>query len=209
MVFAPKTFQEALELSPDELAKTDIALINLLFAVGLPGSEGLNTPACLARIDVWTEEVRLLTEQNFRRFRPEKPADTPGFLRCWTLCKLLRHHKGLRHHLKPKDARPDLSYTVVGPDIGLGPYDSYRSAEPVFIHGLLGEKKIGACSSFPVLFIAVGRRLGYPMKLMSAVAHMFLRWDDPADTFNMDFSEFYINRHPDEYYIDKPHPWTD
>jgi hypothetical protein len=206
-VIQPQNFRDLLALRREELARCDIALVNLLCAVGLPGAEELDIGACLARVGAWAEEVRRLTEWNFRRFTPRTPRDTPGFVRCWTLYKLLRHGKGLEHHLRPPDDRPDVRSVAVGCSIP-GPDSCYRRAEPVFIHGLLGAKKIGSCASFPVLFAAIGRRLGYPLKVALSAGHAFNRWDDPADTFNMDAGSFHINRHPDEYYIDWPKPWT-
>ncbi|MEM8739334.1 MAG: hypothetical protein AAGG38_12800, partial [Planctomycetota bacterium] len=61
---APQTFNSLLVLSPDELAKVDIARVNLLCASGLPGSDDL-TPATieklLARLDTWAERVKYET----------------------------------------------------------------------------------------------------------------------------------------------------
>jgi hypothetical protein len=37
--------------SEEELGKQDIAAVSLECAVGLPGSEGLDIPACLERLD--------------------------------------------------------------------------------------------------------------------------------------------------------------
>lgn len=204
----PNNFDELLRLSADDLRLCDIALVNLLCATGLPGSERLDLAGCLTALERWAVEVHQETERNFRFFTPKTARDTPGFLRCWTLCKVLRHKRELRHHLTPPDATPTKRYVGMG-CVEPGPKSSYRSSEPIFLHGLLGPRKIGSCTSFPVLFAAVGRRLGYPIKLVLTVRHVFIRWDDPNDAFNMDSSEFHINRHPDDYYINWPKPWTD
>jgi hypothetical protein len=37
------------------------------------------------------------------------------------------------------------------------------------------------------LYVAVGRRLGYPLKLVTAVGHLFCRWDDPARGVRLNF----------------------
>src|SRR5258706_9359984 len=107
----PRTFEEILTLSESELGRCDIALVNLLCAIGLPGAEELDIPACLAKLDAWTEDVRCQTDENFKRFTPKTPRDTPGLVKCWTLCKVLRHWKGLKHHLEPPDLIPGQKYT--------------------------------------------------------------------------------------------------
>ncbi len=43
--------------SNDELARGDVAYLNLLAAEGLPGSESLDVRAALAQVDRWTEVV--------------------------------------------------------------------------------------------------------------------------------------------------------
>src|SRR5579862_1924489 len=37
--------------------------------------------------------------------------------------------------------------------------------------------RTGTCASMPVLYTAIGRRLGYPVKLSNAKDHLFVRWD--------------------------------
>lgn len=51
----------------------------------------------------------------------------------------------------------------------------------VFLTGLLGEKKVGTCVSMPVLYVAIGRRLGYPVSLVNAHDHLFVRWQKPGE----------------------------
>lgn len=53
----PKTLDELLALSPDQLEKVDLALINLLCAVGLRGSENLDVEECLRTLDAWTLNI--------------------------------------------------------------------------------------------------------------------------------------------------------
>ena len=48
----PKSLAELLALSPDQLEKVDIALMNLLCAEGLRGSEDLDAQQCLDTLDV-------------------------------------------------------------------------------------------------------------------------------------------------------------
>jgi hypothetical protein len=57
-----------------------------------------------------------------------------------------------------------------------------------FLHGIIAGRG-GTCASLPVLYAAVGRRLGYPLKLVRTTQHLFLRWDDPGgERFNVEIS---------------------
>ena len=56
-----------------------------------------------------------------------------------------------------------------------------------------------------MLFAAVGRRLGYPLKLVTTARHLFARWDDPfGERFNIEINETGLNTHPDEHYLTWP-----
>jgi hypothetical protein len=76
-----------------------------------------------------------------------------------------------------------------------------------FIHGIT-EGQGGTCASLPVLYVAVGRRLGYPLKLVRAAAHLFCRWDGDGERFNIEGTNRGVNFYPDEYYLTFPHPMT-
>jgi hypothetical protein len=49
----------------------------------------------------------------------------------------------------------------------------------------LGQRRMGTCSSMPVLYVTLGRRLGYPVKLVTAKAHLFVRWEQTGERFNL------------------------
>src|SRR5262249_10838641 len=73
-----------------------------------------------------------------------------------------------------------------------------------FIHGaILG--KGGTCASIPVVYAAVGRRLGYPMKIVSAKGpgfdHLLARWDNgQGERLNIEGTGHGLSCHPDESY---------
>jgi hypothetical protein len=66
---SPIKLQHLLASSPAQINQSDIALLNLLCAEGLPGAEGLNPQDCLATLDRWTERVRSETERHLYRYR--------------------------------------------------------------------------------------------------------------------------------------------
>jgi hypothetical protein len=76
----------------------------------------------------------------------------------------------------------------------------FRDSRDQFIHGMIvGDG--GTCASMPVVYVAIGRRLGFPMKLVSAKAHLFARWDSPDARFNLEGAGMGFSIKPDEYYL--------
>ena len=88
------------------------------------------------------------------------------------------------------------------------PWTTSDSTE-VFIHGILGAKRTGTCSSLPTFAIAVGRRLGYPLKLVLAPNHTLYRWDDGNEVFNMQHTEAGGDVRTDEYFYEWPRKWDE
>jgi hypothetical protein len=85
----------------------------------------------------------------------------------------------------------------------------FANSQDIFIHGLTGPAHMGTCSSMPVLYIALGRRLGYPLKLVTTRQHLFMRWDSPTERFDMDATGKGLERYDDEYYKKWPFPITE
>ncbi len=56
-------------------------------------------------------------------------------------------------------------------------------------------------------FRRCGRRLGYPVKLVLTVQHIFNRWVSPTEEFNMDGSMKHIGGDQYHDYIDRWRPW--
>lgn len=52
----------------------------------------------------------------------------------------------------------------------------------------------------PVLYVAVGRELGYPLKLVTTKGHIFVRWEGGGERFNVEATGQGLNRFEDEYY---------
>jgi regulator of sirC expression with transglutaminase-like and TPR domain len=84
----------------------------------------------------------------------------------------------------------------------------YADASDVFLHGLLGPKRSGTCASLPVLYVAVGRRLGYPLKLVTAKNHLFVRWDGAGERLNIEATTQGLTTFEDDYYRRWPFPMT-
>jgi hypothetical protein len=175
-------------LTDAELARFDVAAVNLACAAGLPGVERFDPAQILRRLDEWAWHAGRYTERvlpQFRR-RPEEYGGSEAYFRVLVLVTALQRDLGLRYN-------PD----KMSPDTPLGPADS-------FIHeAVLGSG--GTCASIPVVVAAVGRRLGYPIKLVACLgkewAHVFARWDGPAgERFNIEATNRGLNCDPDDYY---------
>ena len=162
----PRDLSELLSLPQADLGRVDIARMNLLCAKGLPGAEGLDLDRCLATLDQWTESIRRYTADGLLRFRRDPFGDGgdghEGVFRFVAMATLLKHPRGL-----------GVAYqqTAKGNFIFLDSRDD-------LIHGLL-TRRLGTCASLPALFVAIGRRLGYPMHLALAKRHFLCQWVDP------------------------------
>jgi hypothetical protein len=190
-----KSLGGLLALSASQLRHTDTAEMNLLCATGLPGAENLSVGRCLATLDAWARRVRRETDRHLYRFR-QAPAEfnhSEGYFRMLMLVTVLQQDFGVRYN-------PD---RIRGID--------FRDSRDLFIHGLLDEPHTGTCASMPVLYVAAGRRLGYPLKLVLTHGHIFARWEgaDGRDRFNVECASRGMLSFPDAYYKTWPTPLTD
>jgi hypothetical protein len=167
----PRTLKELLALSPAQLDQCDIGLMNLLCAYGLPGAEDLNVDECLKTLDGWTQRVSEETQRHEYRFNehPEQFRNSLGYYRMMMLGTVLVQDLGIQYN----------------PDLALPQMDGQRptmasgtDSKDIFIHGLLNGNHYGTCASMPVLVVAIGRRLGYPVNLAGAKLHLYARYED-------------------------------
>jgi tetratricopeptide (TPR) repeat protein len=190
----PKSLAELLSLPPEQLDRVDIALTNLLCSEGLPGSEGLDAPAVLATLDKWAEAVALETARSWPQFLrdPGDYENSEGYFKALVLVTVLERDLGVRYNLERAD-QPD-----------------FRNSKDQFIHGMVNDANGGTCVSMPVLDLAVGRRLGYPLKLALAREHVFWRWDDGrSPPMNFNNAGRGLTSDPDEFYRSWPRPIGD
>jgi len=182
-----------LAAGPDGLADIDIAEMNLLCAAGLPGSERIDIERILAKLDGWAERVKSETGRNMHRFResPGEYNNSEAYFRAMMLVTVLQQDLGVRYN--PARIR----------DV------DFNRAADLFIHGMIAGGEGGTCVSMPVLYAAIGRRLGYPLKLVLAKAHVFVRWDDGGgERFNIEATNQGMNSFDDEYYKTWPQKMT-
>ena len=188
-----RSLYELLSLSEAELEQVDIALMNLLCAQGLKGAEGISIEQCLARIDEWAQKVKRDTEARFRNFyrNPGKYDNSQAVFQMINLALTLKNDFGVHYNL---EAAKDWDFS---------------DSKDIFIHGLLDDRRAGTCTSLPVLCIAIGRELGYPLKLVHAKQHSFVRWEDERERFNIEVCCPGVDIRSDEYYKRWPHEITE
>lgn len=188
------TAHEMAGMSDSEFGSLDIAEANLACAVGLPGSEGLHIAACLHRLEEWTDYARLKTQralQNKGKFREYD--DWPdGRYRALMLQMAIQNDLGVKSNHERMSQ----------------PYDGSDSRD-LFIHGVLTNLHLVMCMTAPVLYAAIGRRLGYPIRLVKTKCHVFCRWDDSnGERFNIEPTNPGFISHSDDYYRSWPFEWT-
>ena len=173
-------------MTREQLAGADIAAMNLACAEGLAHTGDLDVAQCLATLDQWARRVDRNTEQQLGRFRisPLAYDNSESRFRIVLLIETLKAKCGVR--LDPRRTG-QLNYK----DPGL-----------MFIHGTLARRSAPSGVTLPVLYAAVGRRLGYPLRLVQAKNYTFLRWDEPktAERFNIEITADGLQCLPDTHY---------
>jgi hypothetical protein len=193
------TLDDFFALEPSRGLAVEIARRNLLMAKGLPHAENLDVDQYVARLDAWAERVRYQTERRERDFHRD-PSAFNGSEPTWRMAMLtqvLEHEYGVRYNPARIDGDPDWS-----------------DSRDLFINGLLGPDRTGTCPSLPVLYAAIGRRLGYPLRLVHSPGHCFCRWDGTThehrawrERLNVESHGKGMNVYPDDRYYYEPVVW--
>lgn len=185
------TLPELLFLPVDQIARWTIALRNLICATGLPDTADLDILKCMQVLEEWTEFVASETQRLFHHFH-RNPGDynhSEAYFRMLVLITALQRDIGLTYNPK-----------------AIGQYDFTNSADS-FIHGLLTGNKQGTCTSMPVLYTAIARKLGYPVYLCLTSGHIFCRWQGTTgERFNIEASGRGLSTPPDDHYRTWPRP---
>ncbi len=178
-------------LSDDELAQRDVAETNLFAAYNLPYAGKLEIADLQKQLDQWAERVDDATRRAIARGAPELRQMPFGQFRILVMVSVLQRSLGVRYNFGFME----------------GEYDGSDSRN-LFIHGLL-QGHGGSCVTLPVLYAAIGRRLGYPIKLVQAKEHTFCRWSEPGgERFNIEATSPGFTPRSDEYYLTWPVPIT-
>jgi len=187
------TYQGLLKATDAELAKIDIAEMNMACAEGLPGAENIDIPAHLKTLDRWARAIRKETEKYLYQFyrNPGEYNNSLAYYKVLLMVSVLQQDLGLMYNM-------ELVNSGIMDDYKSSRF--FRDSNDVFLHGFFSPKHSGTCSSIPVLVAAVGRRLGYPIKLVTNKLHLYNRWEGKEEIFNVDAASRGLHVKPDEYY---------
>lgn len=174
----------------------DTAAFNLELARGLPGGEDLDVPLCLRTLDEWAARVWRETERLFYLFQRDPSAfgGSEAQFRVMALVTVLQRDLGVHYRQELIDMSDDRFF---------------GRADHLFIHGVV-QGQSGSCSSLPAAYAAVGRRLGYPVRVVKTLGHLFARWDNPftGERFNFDCAMRGFEARGDDHYRRWPYHMT-
>ncbi len=200
----PKTFQELLSLTPSQINKCDVGLINILCAEGLVGSENLNVEECLKSLDEVALEIKEATEKAMPRYYQE-----PSFHKNYSVNQFKIMVMGSYVQRKLKwTYNPELAWPPDRATERMLQEKMQVSSKNVFLIGLVDKPHFGTCSSLPSLWVTLGTRLGYPLYTVQANTHGFARWDDGKERFNFEIVDGGASFPPDERYLEWPFSLT-
>ena len=177
----------------------NVGELNLLCAKGLPGSEDLDIPKCLKTLKEWAKYIDKETKRYLNRYysNPEKYYNSLPYFKVLIMMTVLHEDMGIRYNpdlIKPGRSLEEMKKNYT------------KNSRDVFIHGLLTGKRQGTCASMPVLVVALGELLNYPLKIVSCKGHLFVRWDDNKEIFNFDVTGGGVQLKSDKFYINWPYP---
>ncbi|MCI0642307.1 MAG: transglutaminase-like domain-containing protein [Gemmataceae bacterium] len=181
-------WQELVGKSEAELAHVDLAAMNVACSAGLPGISNLEYPHYNKLLDAWAKSALREIKSHYPLFDidPLSFQYSKNRYRLVGLITVLQRDLGLRYD-------PRLIHSE----------DFFVDARNVFVQGVIDARK-GTCSNLPVLVVSVGRRLGFPLRLVSAKSHLFARWESTTETFNIECTSLGFVSHPDDYYLTWP-----
>lgn len=194
----PTSLADLLAIPAADLDKVDMGLINILCAEGLPGSENLNVQKCLDALDTWAQHVKIETQRHFYRFveHPELFCHSLAYYQMQMLGDVLVND--LRMRYDPKR----IEQSIKGLDSPEAEAAFFTDSKDIFLFGLLDGDRYGTCASMPFLYVAIARRLGYPVNLAVTQEHFYVRCED-ANGEHLNVEATAVSRFktpPDEYY---------
>ncbi|MCC6677436.1 MAG: hypothetical protein IT436_09850 [Phycisphaerales bacterium] len=164
--FAQLSARDLVAMSDAELEAMDPLVMNMVVAKGVPDLAGIDFAKYAKVVDGWAERIGAALVAR----EPGEAATSPAY-----------------------QADPDIWRTggmamaLAGSSIGIGYSRDVKLTNhaDLFVPGLIDTKR-GTCSNMPVLYMAVARRLGWPLKAVVAADHMWCRWDDGKKRFNLE-----------------------
>jgi hypothetical protein len=165
---------QLLSLTDGELGHVDPLAINLAVASAIPSLSGLDIPHYQALVDGWAVEVaqRVREDEPIFRQNPSAWRNDVNFFNLSVLCQYVECELGVRYREDQRDAASV----------------RYTEASDLFLNGVIDTRR-GTCGNMAALHLAIGWRLGWPVSLAAARAHLFLRYDDGLVRHNVEATQ--------------------
>lgn len=160
------TIDELVAMTNDELASIDPVIISLVVAKGIPSFADLRTQDYVQAVDAWAAQIRNDTNRHSYRFNQDPSAfnnSMADFKISWLASDI--------------NSLFQVDYDVLDFD--------FSDPSNLFLNGIVDRRR-GTCVSMPMLYVAIGWRLGYPIKLVPVPTHIFARWDDGKERINIE-----------------------
>ena len=192
----PRTMKELMEIPGGDWERVDIGPMNLICARAADGAERIDVERMVKVLDEWAEMAKTAEERYRKSFEahPERYDNSYAKYRAVNLALTIK--EDFRCRYQKAHIRSGAMTDFTSPRF-------FRNPDDVFVSGLL-RHRLGTCSSFPVLLVALGRRLGYPLYLKLTGGHMFCCWDDGKERFNLETNGDAVDTPSDAYYLKEP-----
>ncbi len=190
------TLQSLLEMKVPPSNYLDLAAVSFACASGLPGAEGFDEKKGFVALDKWSRHIKAETDKRYTKYfaRPAYYDNSVNKFKMIMLILTLKEDYGVGYNMELANSK-----TMTN----LQDPSFFRDSKDVFLHGTLTGDKKGTCSSLPILITVLGRRLDYPLRLVTTRGHLYVRWDSPEERFNIECSGG-VDFYPDEYYKNWP-----
>ena len=181
--------EQLLGLSNVELGEIDPVVMNLVVARGIPSLANLDIGHYVRLADQWAAEIR--------GYLPEFEAAFCRNPRAWRndldLCRLVTIARFVGEALRI-DYREDQKNLA-------GVW--YTDPTDLFLNGVMDNRQ-GTCANMALLWVVLGRRLGWPVSLACVGPHKICRYDDGRKAFNIEAT--FVNGSdwcspPDRHYV--------
>lgn len=179
-----RNVDQLLALTDEQLEKTDLIELNVAVAREIPGLEKLDYDHYRCTVDDWTNQFRnwLPTAEVEFRANPQKWKNDINLFRLGMLAQFLDQKVGIAYVEEQKQTQ--IKDRKAGKRTGI----RYTNPGDLLIHGLIDTKR-GTCATMPVLHVAIGRRLGWPVGMACVKWHYVCRYDDGKVVHNIEATD--------------------
>lgn len=179
-----RSVADLIALSDSELEEVDILEMSIAVAREIPGLADLDYDRYRQIVDNWTEQFRAwlpTVEHDFHK-DPSKYQNDINFFRLGMLAQFLDQSVGVAYVEEQREAQVEARKG--GREVEV----AYTDPGHLLLHGLIDTKR-GTCATMPVLHVAIGRRLGWPVALACASSHYVCRYDDGRRVYNIEATD--------------------